>query len=125
MLRMVRYVGSGHHKRHPADYGFGRANPRPTKSLCDARRPIALAEAQKLIASGVEKNCSDRRKKTDCPNTFGASRRMARSSRRKRIPILLANIMAICNDLHLKMVRPAFSATPWALSSRVSKQLAE
>lgn len=55
LLRMVRYVGSGHHKRHPADYGFERANPRPTKSLCDARRPIALAEAQKLIASGIEK----------------------------------------------------------------------
>lgn len=51
----VRYIGSGHHKRNPADYHFDRANPRPTKSLCDANRVITLVEAQDLIKSGISK----------------------------------------------------------------------
>lgn len=55
LIREVRYIGSGHHKRNPADYGFDRANPRPTKSLCDANRVITLAEAQNLIKRGISK----------------------------------------------------------------------
>ncbi|MET3553867.1 hypothetical protein [Burkholderia sp. 567] len=51
---VVRYVGSGHHKRNPADYGLPRANPRPTKSLCDLERTILLDEARRLVASGIE-----------------------------------------------------------------------
>jgi hypothetical protein len=51
----VRYIGSGHHKRNPADYGFDRASPRPTKSLCDANRVITQTEAQKLIEDGISK----------------------------------------------------------------------
>lgn len=50
----VRYVGSGHHKRNPADYGLPRANPRPTKSLCDLERTILLDEARQLVARGIE-----------------------------------------------------------------------
>lgn len=50
----VRYVGSGHHKRNPADYGLPRANPRPTKSLCDLERTILLDEARQLVASGIQ-----------------------------------------------------------------------
>lgn len=53
LLQRVRYVGSGHHKRRPADYGFERTNPRPTKSLCDANRVIGLEEAQSLLAAGI------------------------------------------------------------------------
>lgn len=49
----VRYVGSGHHKRNPADYGLPRANPRPTKSLCDLERTIRLDEACRLVARGI------------------------------------------------------------------------
>lgn len=49
----ARYVGSGHHKRSPADYGFERTNPRPTKSLCDALRVITLREAQELLWNGI------------------------------------------------------------------------
>ncbi|MBW8078871.1 MAG: hypothetical protein GJU76_12535 [Gallionella sp.] len=49
----ARYVGSGHHKRNPADYGLPRTNPRPTKSLCDLARGILLAEAKLLMASGI------------------------------------------------------------------------
>jgi hypothetical protein len=49
----VRYVGSGHRKRNPADYGLARVNPRPTKSLCDLARTILLDEARRLIASGI------------------------------------------------------------------------
>ena len=51
----VRYVGSGHHKRNPLDYGFERTSPRPTKSLCDTNRIIKLAEAQALLAAGIQK----------------------------------------------------------------------
>jgi hypothetical protein len=29
-------------------------NPRPTKSLCDERRAIGLAEAQRLFGTGIE-----------------------------------------------------------------------
>lgn len=31
LMGAVRYVGSGHHKRNPVDYGLLRANPRPTE----------------------------------------------------------------------------------------------
>ena len=56
----VRYVGSGHHKRRPADYGFERTNPRPTKSLCDASRTIRLAEANGLLTAGISKGMTSR-----------------------------------------------------------------
>ncbi|WP_207390817.1 hypothetical protein [Phytopseudomonas dryadis] len=51
--RSVRYVGSGHHKRNPADYGLPRTSPRPTKSLCDQERVILLDEARTLVADGI------------------------------------------------------------------------
>lgn len=49
----TRYVGSGHHKRYPADYGLERTNPRPTKSLCDMNRVIVLGEAKRLLSDGI------------------------------------------------------------------------
>lgn len=49
----IRYVGSGHHKRNPADYGLERTNPRPTKSLCDTAGFVPLAEASSLLRAGV------------------------------------------------------------------------
>lgn len=49
----VQYVGSGHHKRSPADYGLERTNPRPTKSLCDLIRPVSVAEAMRLLETGI------------------------------------------------------------------------
>lgn len=51
--RAARYVGSGHHKRNPADYGLPRTNPRPTKSLCDLERAIPLEEARLLVVAGI------------------------------------------------------------------------
>lgn len=51
--KAARYVGSGHHKRNPADYGLPRTNPRPTKSLCDLERVVLLDEAKSLVASGI------------------------------------------------------------------------
>ena len=60
LLGRVRYVGSGHHKRNPLDYGFERTNPRPTKSLCDASRPIKLAEADELLKAGIKKGMVSR-----------------------------------------------------------------
>lgn len=56
----ARYVGSGHHKRNPVDYGFDRTSPRPTKSLCDASRIIKLAEAQSLLEAGIKKGMISR-----------------------------------------------------------------
>ena len=56
----ARYVGSGHHKRNPLDYGFERTSPRPTKSLCDANRMIKLADAQALLAAGIKKGMISR-----------------------------------------------------------------
>lgn len=49
----VRYVGSGHHKRSPADYGMDRTSPRPTKSLCDAAKLVTLDEARRLLREGI------------------------------------------------------------------------
>ena len=54
------YVGSGHHKRNPSDYGLDRTSPRPTKSLCDSRRTIKLSEAQTLLATGIKKGLISR-----------------------------------------------------------------
>lgn len=51
----ARYVGSGHHKRNPADYGFERTNPRPTKSICDMTGLVPLALAQSLMLAGIRK----------------------------------------------------------------------
>lgn len=48
------YVGSANHKRYPGNYGFQPpSNPRPWKSVCDARRPLLKAEAEALLSSGV------------------------------------------------------------------------
>lgn len=54
IVQSVRYMGSGHHKRNPADYGLPRTNPRPTKSLCDQTRVILLGEARALVETGIE-----------------------------------------------------------------------
>ena len=48
------YVGSGHHKRNPADYRLDRTNPRPTKSLCDLTKIVTLRKAQRLLATGIK-----------------------------------------------------------------------
>lgn len=55
LSKEANYVGSGHHKRNPLDYGFQRTNPVPTKSLCDLKRKITRAEAQALMAAGIER----------------------------------------------------------------------
>lgn len=51
----VTYVGSGHHKRCPANYGLDRTNPRRTATICDGERIFKLEEARALLASGIEK----------------------------------------------------------------------
>lgn len=53
LVGKANYVGSGHHKRYPLDYGFERTNPVPTKSLCDMLRPIRLEEAEALLERGI------------------------------------------------------------------------
>jgi len=47
------YVGSGHHKRYPADHGLERTNPRPTKSLCDRTKVVNFENARRLLANGI------------------------------------------------------------------------
>lgn len=47
----MRYVGSAHHKRQPADYGLHPpVNPRRNKSMCGA---IEKAQAQALFREGI------------------------------------------------------------------------
>ena len=47
----MRYVGSAHHKRQPADYGFyPPVNPRRNKSVCGA---VRKAQAQALFREGI------------------------------------------------------------------------
>ncbi|MFD2182227.1 hypothetical protein [Rhodoplanes azumiensis] len=53
LAERAKYVGSGHHKRYPADYGLERTNPRPTKSLCDLVKTVKLAEAGALMRKGL------------------------------------------------------------------------
>lgn len=51
----AKYVGSGHHKRYPANYGLERTNPRRTATVCDGERVFKLEEALSLLASGIRK----------------------------------------------------------------------
>ncbi|MDN3277003.1 hypothetical protein QWJ07_22260 [Frankia sp. RB7] len=56
LAKAAVYVGSGHHKRFPGDYGFSPpVSPRPSKSLCDGIRVILKSEAQTLLKDGVQK----------------------------------------------------------------------
>ena len=52
----VRYTGSPHHKRIPANYGFHpQANPRPNKSLCDGHRCVQRREATALFREAIDR----------------------------------------------------------------------
>jgi hypothetical protein len=55
LLGVLQYVGSGHHKLHPGNYGFHPPqNPRPSKAPCDALRSVLLEEATALFRRGIE-----------------------------------------------------------------------
>jgi hypothetical protein len=48
------YLGSPHHKKFPGDYGFNPpVSPRPQKSICDGKRVIMKAEAERLFRDGI------------------------------------------------------------------------
>ena len=50
------YIGSSHHKRRPADFGFQPpVNPRPWKSVCDGHRIIPKEEACQLFRAEIMK----------------------------------------------------------------------
>jgi hypothetical protein len=53
LIKSIRYEGSGHHKRSPADYGLERVSPRPHKTLCDGVKVITLKEAKTLVEQGI------------------------------------------------------------------------
>lgn len=54
LAKRISYGGSGNHKLRPADYKFDPpSNPRASKSVCDALRPIMKAEATRLFRQGV------------------------------------------------------------------------
>jgi hypothetical protein len=56
LSRKVRYIGSAHHKKYPADYDFDPpVAPRPNKSVCDSKRIIKRQEAFKLLLAGVSR----------------------------------------------------------------------
>jgi hypothetical protein len=49
------YVGNPAHKRNPGDYGLTPpSGPRSGKTLCDVVEVFSRAEAQKLLATGIE-----------------------------------------------------------------------
>lgn len=55
LVARLRHVGSANHKLHPGNYGFTPPqNPRPSKSPCDARRPVSFDEAAALFRRGIE-----------------------------------------------------------------------
>ena len=50
----ARYTGSPHHKVRPGDYGFNPpVAPRPSKSVCDDKRPLQHDEARTLLRAGI------------------------------------------------------------------------
>ena len=50
------YAGSSHHKLRPADYGFDPpVAPRPSKSVCDGKRPVLRGEATTLLQAGMRR----------------------------------------------------------------------
>ena len=50
------YAGSPHHKLRPADYGFDPpVAPRPSKSVCDGKRPVRHGEAARLLQAGMRR----------------------------------------------------------------------
>jgi hypothetical protein len=54
LAERLRYEGSATHKLRPGDYGFVTpVNPRPSKSPCDALRPVLRDEAATLFRAGV------------------------------------------------------------------------
>jgi len=54
LARQLRYEGIAIHKLHPGDYGLvPPVNPRPSKSPCDALRPVLRAEAAALFHRGL------------------------------------------------------------------------
>jgi hypothetical protein len=54
LSRKARYIGSGHHKKYPADYAFVPPTaPRANKSLCDAKRIVNRQEAFRLLVAGL------------------------------------------------------------------------
>ncbi|MBF0529339.1 MAG: hypothetical protein HQK55_08730, partial [Deltaproteobacteria bacterium] len=55
LVKRLKYVGSGHHKRFPEDYGLHSVSPRPAKSLCDGKRTIRKDEAISIFQAGIER----------------------------------------------------------------------
>lgn len=55
LLDKASYVGSGHHKRNPADYEFRVTHPRPTKTLCDVTVVITRQQATAWMVAGIKR----------------------------------------------------------------------
>lgn len=52
----VFYLGSPHHKRNPADYGFQPpVSPRPHKPLCDVKRVVKQEEAETFFRESINR----------------------------------------------------------------------
>ena len=55
-MQEVPYTGSGHHKRHPEDYGFQPSvSPRPRKAVCDHSQRVPREMARGLFVAGLER----------------------------------------------------------------------
>ena len=52
----AHYQGSPHHKTRPIDYKFAPpVAPRPSKSVCDAKRVVPREEAWRLLQAGMRR----------------------------------------------------------------------
>ncbi len=61
-------MAEAHHKMHPADYDFHPPTaPRPSKSVCDGKRPIQRDEAQALLQTGLRLGVVSSHKRREWP----------------------------------------------------------
>ncbi len=73
LRKHVRYTGSAHHKKRPADFGFNPpTSPRPTKSLCDGSGSISKDRAQTLFRKAIDRAMISTYRIEDCPKYIWA-----------------------------------------------------
>ncbi|MBF0093621.1 MAG: hypothetical protein HQL33_08280 [Alphaproteobacteria bacterium] len=73
LLVQVTYTGNPEHKKYPGDYGLSPpANPRPGKTLCDARGALSKSDAEALLKSGIGKGMVSVQERSGWPQNVWA-----------------------------------------------------
>ncbi|HRY93553.1 MAG TPA: hypothetical protein P5147_08825 [Myxococcota bacterium] len=69
----ARYIGSGHHKMHPNDYGLTPpCNPRPGKTLCDEIKEFPKVQAVELLLQGIKRGMISEQLRNGWPQNIWA-----------------------------------------------------